>query len=179
MRRRLLTLGVPTLLAALTAAPLKAQASSQADPLDAAVRKGHGYVRHQLTIATSRMSEEDYAFRPTPEVRTFGQILAHVADNNYGFCAQASGQTSPVRDVEKRLHTKGEIDRALQESFDYCDSVYDAMTGPRARATVRFGRSDLPAMAVLMYKSIHNSSHYGNVITYMRLRGKVPPPSAN
>ena len=178
MRRNLLTLGIAALLAALTAAPLHAQAPVEADALDAAVRKGHGYVRRQLTIATSNMSEEDYAFRPTPEVRTFGQIIAHIADNNYGFCSQASGQTPPVRDVEKRLHTKPEIDRALQESFDYCDRVYDTMTGARARVTVRFGRSELPAMAVLMFKSIHNSSHYGNVITYMRLRGKVPPPSA-
>lgn len=178
MRRKLLFLGVPALLAALTAAPLPAQAPTQPDPLDAAVRKGHGFVRHQLTIATTRMSEEDYAYRPTAEVRTFGQILAHIADNNYGFCAQASGRASPVRDVEQRLRTKTEIDRALQESFDYCDRVYDTMTGARARATVQFGRSELPAMAVLMFKSFHNSLHYGNVITYMRLRGKVPPPSA-
>lgn len=164
----------------LPAREMGAQSDTAAtDPMISAVTKGNAFVRFQVTTAASRMSEEDYAFRPTPEVRTFGQLLAHIADNNYGFCSEARGEASaPVRDIEKTHTTKTQIDGALAASFVYCDAVYASMTDGRARSMVQFGRSSMPALAVLMYKSFHNSLHYGNVITYMRLRGKVPPPSA-
>ena len=172
--------GIAAALAALSAGSLGAQAApSGPDPLNAAVRMGHAFIQRQLSIATSSMSEEDYAFRPTPEVRTFGQIIAHVADNNYSFCAVANGDSvPPARDIEKTRTTKAEIELALAESDAYCAGVLAAMTDEKARTMVQFGRSRHPAMAVLMFKALHNSLHYGNVITYMRLRGKVPPPSA-
>lgn len=179
MHSRTITIAA-TLILAVPAQRLGAQSDSvRADPMIAAVTKGNAFVRLQVTTAASKMSEEDYGFRPTPDVRTFGQLLAHIADNNYGFCAEAKGETSsPVRDVEKTHTTKAQIDSALAASFAYCDAVYASMTDAGSRSTVQFGRSRMPALAVLMYKSFHNSLHYGNVITYMRLRGKVPPPSA-
>lgn len=172
--------GIAAILTTFSAASSGAQAApAEPDPLNAAVRMGNGFIQRQLSIATGRMSEEDYAFRPTPEVRTFGQIIAHIADNNYAFCAVANGDSvPPVRDIEKTRATKAEIDRALAESDAYCAEVLAAMTDEKARTMVQFGTSRHPAMAVLMFKSLHNSLHYGNVITYMRLRGKVPPPSA-
>lgn len=174
------TCGIAALLTALSASTLRAQAApAEPDPLNAAVRMGNGFIQRQLSIATSRMSEEDYAYKPTPEVRTFGQIIAHIADNNYSFCAVANGDSvPPVRNIEKTKTTKVEIERALTESDAYCAGVFASMTDERARSMVQFGSSRHPAMAVLMFKSYHNSLHYGNVITYMRLRGKVPPPSA-
>ena len=179
MYGRMIGVAATVLLALVAATPISAQDSTDArDPMILAVVKGNAFVRYQITTAASKMSEEDYAFRPTPEVRTFGQLLAHVADNNYGFCTEAKGErVPPVRNVEKTHTTKPAIDSALARSFDYCAGVYAALTDERAKTLVQFGRSRIPALAVLMYKSIHNSSHYGNVITYMRLRGKVPPTS--
>lgn len=174
------TCGIAALLTAFSAGSLCGQAApAEPDPLNAAVQLGNGFLQRQLSIATSSMSEEDYAFRPTPDVRTFGQIIAHIAENNYFFCAVANGDSvPPVRDIEKTTAAKAEIERALTESDAYCAGVFASMTADKARGMVQFGRSRHPAMAVLMFKSFHNSLHYGNVITYMRLRGKVPPPSA-
>lgn len=172
--------GIAAVLTAFSAASLGAQAApAEPDPLNAAVRIGNDFLQRQLSIATSLMSEDDYAFRPTAEVRTFGQIIAHIADNNYSFCAAANSDSlPPVRGIERTRTTKAEIERALTESEAYCAGVMAAMTDEKARTMVRFGRSRQPAMAVLLFRSLHNSLHYGNVITYMRLRGKVPPPSA-
>ena len=181
MPKMMMKVAVPMLLAVMAVTSLPAQTpppAGQSDPFRANVRLAHNYLRHQLTTAASGMTEEDYAFRPTPEVRTFGQLLGHIADNNYQFCAEAVGKKAPVPSVEKAKTTKADLDKALAESYAYCDGVYMAMTDSSAKAMVSFGNSPKPALVVLMFNSVHNALHYGNVVTYMRLRGKVPPPSA-
>lgn len=180
MPRYTITVAVPLLLASFAGSPLLAQApATPPDPFISAVTMGNVFLRHQVTTAASQMSEEDYAFRPTPEVRTFGQLVAHIADSNYLMCSEANGEaTPPVRHIEKTRTTRAEIDTALAESFTYCAGVYATMTDAKAKSIVQFGKSRLPALAVLMFQSMHNSLHYGNVITYLRLRGKVPPPAS-
>lgn len=169
--------GVMAILAVLAAGPARAQTpAGQTNPLIESLRDGAGYVRDMFTKAADQMSEEDYTFRPTPEVRSLGQLLAHVADSNYFFCSAAKGERSPVRDVEKTRTSRDDIRRTLAESFDYCDEVYSTVR-PDAKATIEFmGRQRSP-VAVLNFRNYHSLLHYGNVVTYMRLRGKVPPSS--
>ena len=124
------------------------------------------------------MSEADYAFKPTPEVRSYGQILAHVADLNYLFCANATGAEPPVRDVEKTKTSRADIQQAVSASFAYCDAVYAGMTVATTGKMVKLMGSPMPALTVLIFRTHHLSLHYGNVATYMRLRGKVPPSTA-
>ena len=168
---------VAVMLIAVVAAPLEAQvAQRQADPMIASIQDAAKHVRSVFTKAADQMSDEDYAFRPTAEVRTFGQILAHVAENNYWFCATAIGEKAPVRDVEKVKTTRGEIQKTLAESFDYCERAYAAMEDDaKAKAMKQFMGSPRPALAVLNFRTYHSLLHWGNAITYMRLRGKVPP----
>ena len=174
-RKQTMTFGVAVLLATLAATPLLAQTQpAQSDPMITAVKMGASVVRLSLTKAAAQMSEEDYAFKATPDVRSFGQILAHVADNNYMNCAVVKGEAPPVRDVEKTRKTRADIQRALSESFAYCDGAYAVMTDDKAKAMINLGGMQMPTLALLMYLTAHHSLHYGNVITYMRLRGQVP-----
>jgi hypothetical protein len=83
-----------------------------------------------------------------------------------------------VRGIEKSAATRADVLAAMAASFAYCDGVYAAMTQASARKTVPFMGSSLPALAVLIFRTHHLSLHYGNVVTYMRLRGKVPPSTA-
>lgn len=145
------------------------------DPMIASVQDGASYVREMLTKAADQMSEEDYAFKPTPEVRSLGQLLAHVADANYGFCSAVKREKAPVSGVEKTKTTRDDIQKALSESFAYCDGAYADMTDAKAKTMVEFMGKARPALAVLNFRNYHSLLHYGNVITYMRLRGKVPP----
>lgn len=166
------------LLAALATSPLPGQTEAASpDPMIGAAKDAAGYMRGMFTRAADQMSEEDYAFRPTPEVRSFGQLLAHVAESNYTFCAAARGEQSPVRDVEKTRTSRAEIQKVLAESFAYCDEAYASLTPARAAAMVQLMRQPRPVLAVLLFRTHHAALHYGNVITYMRLRGKVPPSS--
>ena len=177
------TFAAAAILTTLAASPLVAQAqpaapsaAAEVDPLTESIQTGAKHVRSVFTQAAEQMSEEDYAFRPTPEVRTLGEILAHVAGNNYWFCARATGEKPPVSDVEKTATTRADIQKALAESFAYCEGAYAAMADDaKANAMVDFMGKPRPAVAVLNFRNYHAMLHWGNVITYMRLRGKVPP----
>lgn len=161
------------------AMPLGGQALAlSADPGLMAAQLASMNVQPWLTKAAEQMSEADYAFRPTPEVRTYGQLLAHVADVNYLFCASAASVEQPVRDVEKTKTSRGDIQQAVAASFAFCDTVYAGMTEAAARKPVKLMGTPMPALAVLLFRTHHLSLHYGNVATYMRMRGKVPPSTA-
>ncbi|HVF59611.1 MAG TPA: DinB family protein [Thermoanaerobaculia bacterium] len=180
MAKKTQTFGIAAVLATLTlaATPLPAQTEpGQPDPLIQSAVDASSYMKGVFTKSAEQMSEEDYAFKPTPEVRSFGQLLAHVADTNYSFCAAAKGEPQPVSGLEKSKTTRADIQKAVAESFTYCDGAYAGMTDAKARTMVQFGGKPRPALAILLFRTHHAALHYGNVVTYMRLRGKVPPTS--
>ena len=75
------------------------------------------------------MPADEYAFRPTPQVRTFGQIIGHLVDANFFFCSQAAGEKSPATADYEQLTDKAVLVKALNDSLVYCDRVYGATTG--------------------------------------------------
>src|SRR3974377_387293 len=91
------------------------------------LKSASGYpkmVQKQVTAwierATDKMPEEEYAFKPDPAVRSFGQILGHIADSNYLFCSAVLGENSPSPDIEKTKTTKADLKSALHDAFTYC-----------------------------------------------------------
>src|SRR5215472_7045517 len=84
--------------------------------LTADVRKDYRTVRDYFIRAAEKMPEADYAFRPTPDVRTFAQQVAHVADDQYNLCAPARGETrkAAYTAIEDSLSTKAELVPALR-----------------------------------------------------------------
>ena len=165
------------MLSALAAAPLLAQARpAQPDPMVESIQAAANHIRKMFTTAAEQMSEEDYAFKPTPEVRSFGQPLAHVAETNYWFCSTSVGEKAPASGIEKNKTTRAEIQKSLVESFEYCDRAYAAMSDDaKAKAMRTFMSAPFPALAVLNFRNYHSLLHWGNAITYMRRKGKVPP----
>lgn len=143
---------------------------------------GSSYGLFQLTSgnvlkAAEKMPEEHYAFKPVDTVRSFGELVAHVADSQYFFCGpvNADGKQSPG--VEKNMKSKAQIITALKEAFAYCDAAYKATTDANAAAPVTFMRGQRARVGVLNFNSVHIYEHYGNLVTYMRMKGLVPPSS--
>ena len=129
--------------------------------------------------SAEKMAEADYAFKPTPEVRGFGALLGHVADANYMLCSRIAGEKSPMADsVEKTKTAKADLVKALNDAFAYCDGVFAKVTEANVAELVDwFGGRKLPRLAALNMNTMHNWEHYGNIVTYMRLKGLVPPSS--
>ena len=127
--------------------------------------------------AAEKMPEEEYGFKPDPAVRSFGQILGHVADANYLFCSAALGEKSLSPGVEKTKTTKAELISALHDAFAFCGRAYDALTDAAANETVKAFGQERNKLGVLWFNASHNLEHYGNVVVYMRTKGIVPPSS--
>ena len=138
---------------------------------------------HEITagniMATAEMLDPDmYAFQPTEEVRTAGQILAHIANAQYTFCSVAAGEDSPnATNFEEEATSKAEVVDALSGAFDYCAGVYEGMTDEEGAEMRNLFGMNMAASGVLAFNSGHNYEHYGNLVTYMRLNGIVPPSS--
>jgi uncharacterized damage-inducible protein DinB len=155
----------------------QAPAAAPADPLSSGQKMLYTITKTNLIRAAEKMPEENFAFRPTEEVKTFAQILGHVADSQYAFASAVLGAENPKPDVEKSKTTKAEIVQALKDAFAYADKAYDTMTDAQAAQSVKFFGRDQAKLTILSFNAVHNYEHYGNLVTYMRMKGLVPPSS--
>jgi uncharacterized damage-inducible protein DinB len=172
--RSLLVLVVVAASATASAQTVSAPAPGNG-PLSAALREQYNAVKLNVTEAAAKMPEADYGFRPVETVRTFGALVAHIADANLSYCALAKGDPPPGVTGWEKLPTKAQLGAALAKAVAYCDEVYGAMTDEKALALVKAGRTDMPAAALLFRNVSHTNEHYGNLVTYMRIKGLVPP----
>jgi uncharacterized damage-inducible protein DinB len=149
-------------------------------PVADSIRGEWSTVERYMKESAELMDEANYSFKPVDSVRSFGAILAHVAGANYLFCAAAKGEKSPHSedDFEKSATTKAAIVKALNDSFAYCDTAYalsDAGLGEMVDSP--FGGGKTPRVEPLVGNIGHNNLHYGNLVTYFRIKGIVPPSS--
>lgn len=157
--------------------PVFIAALTLAGSLTADVRTDYQRIRDYFIRAAEKMAAEDYAFRPAPEVRTFAQQIAHVADDQYNLCAPAKGEKrdAAYTAIEDSLSRKAELVPALKAAFTYCDAAYDALTD--ASGTVPSLGRDRNRFSMLNWNLWHTWEHYGNIVVYLRMKGLVPPSS--
>lgn len=138
----------------------------------------YNYSKKNVLGSAEKMPAEHFSFKPTPEVRTYAALFGHIMNTNYPACAALKGEPNPNKDdFEKTAKTKEEVLKALKASFDYCDAALKNVTDATFRETFKIETRDVPKMSPLMLIVVHNMEHYGNLITYMRLKGVVPPSS--
>jgi len=136
----------------------------------------HEMVKGYLIAAAEQMPEELYSYRPTEDVRSFGQIIGHVANAQYLFCGNATGGTAqPPEDFEKRT-TKAGLVEAIKMGFEGCEEAY-AMDDAKAMEEIQFFGNTGTRLWVLNFNATHNWEHYGNLVVYFRANGMVPPSS--
>jgi uncharacterized damage-inducible protein DinB len=146
------------------------------NPISGDIKMVYTSTKNNIMKAADKMTEADYAFKPTPDVRSFGQMLGHIADAQYMFCGATKADQKRMG-IEKSKTTKADLTAALKEAFAYCDAVYDGMTDEDGKAMVKFFGGERTKLGVLAFNNAHNMEHYGNMVTYMRLKGQVPPSS--
>ena len=173
-------------LAALMALPgaVFAQEKPQAqsapqNPITTSEKGLYSFVSGAVIAAAQKMPEENYSFRPTPEVRAFGQLVGHVADAQYMFCSLASGEPNPAKGIEKTKSSKADLVAALKDAVAYCNKAYDSMTDAKGSEMVKFMNYNIAKLTVLSLNTAHADEHYGNIVTYLRIKGIVPPTSEN
>lgn len=159
---------------------LAAVASAQeapANPLVTVSKNVYTIAKGDILGSVDKVPEADWSFRPTEQVRTIGQLFAHIADGQYEFCGVAAGGKSVSKDIEKTDTTKAQIVSALKEAFAYCDAAYAKMTDTDAAQMVPLFGMRITKLGAMDFNTAHTMEHYGNLVTYMRIKGIVPPSS--
>src|SRR5258706_3829275 len=163
--------------AGATLAQEKPAAPAPGNPLSTWNKYAYAHVKAILVRSAQKMPEENYSFKPTDTVRSYGQIIGHVADAQYLFCSVALGEKNPALDIEHSKTSKADLIAALNAGFAYCDKAYDGMTDASAVQTIKLFGNDAPRLSALTANNMHNLEHYGNLVTHIRLKNIVPPSS--
>lgn len=173
---------VPAMVSAQTTGAGYADALSPS--LASVAQKMHATIRRDLAEAAASMPANEYSFRPTPDVRTFAQVIGHVINAEWFFCAQARGASSPNTISFEQGTDKATLVKALDDALAYCDRAYEETTDAnfndpvQMQAGVGMGPARTVRGAILMFNTTHDNEHYGNIVVYMRLKGHVPPSTA-
>ena len=146
------------------------------DPMSKETRELYGMVKGYILKSAEKMPEANYHFKPSPEVRDFGAILGHLADDQYFFCSAAKGETKDTK-IEKEVTSKAALVAELNKAFAYCDEAYNSLTDANGPMMMKFGKGERTMSGILNFNVAHDFEHYGNLITYMRIKGLVPPSS--
>ena len=149
------------------------------DATSAAIKMEFGMAKGVLTRSAEKASESLYQYKPTDDVRTFGQLVGHVADAQYMFCSLASGEPNPAKGIEKTKTSKTDLVAALKDAVAYCNKAFDGMTDAKGSEMVKFMNYNLAKLTMLSLNTAHADEHYGNMVTYLRIKGIVPPTSEN
>src|ERR1700682_2106254 len=183
--KRVLIVLLLTISLVIPAVAQTGQQTSPKDPMANWLHNAYKTNRKNIERAAEKVPEELYGVRPGAqvEVRTFGQILGHLANFNYLWCSQAKGEKNPGQgsDFEK-LSSKAGLLRALSDAFTYCDGAYSALTDPSGLEIItvtqeKGQQATVPRRTPLVLNYGHNNDHYGNMVTYMRIKSIVPASS--
>ena len=167
------------LAAAFVALFVPTTAVAQSNPFVDAAKAQLATIKNNVIRTAEKVPEDLYEFKPTPEVRSLGQLIAHIADGNFGICGSGATMKPPMSGVEKSTGGKGKaaLQKALAASFEFCESAWASMDNTRSAEVVKTFLGTQPRFSTLSFNTAHVWEHYGNLVTYMRLKGIVPPSS--
>jgi uncharacterized damage-inducible protein DinB len=161
----------------LTTATLSAQSNGGVAPHVAILKAQAETIRSLVLRTAEKVPENLYEFKPTPEVRSLGALIGHIADGNNLLCGVAGGDTAAPSQVNEKKTTRADLVAALNASYAACDKVFAATTDANAATPVEFFGQKQTRLGILAFTNSHMWEHYGNLVTYMRLKNIVPPSS--
>lgn len=156
----------------------QAQATSapqNTNPMIAELKQMYTNVKNNHIKMAEKMPEEHYGFKATEEIRTFGQLVAHVADSQARTCSAVNGEQKAVDAASKT--TKADLVAAIKESYSMCDKAFDSLTDAKAAEMVSMGQRQRSRLGMLAGMVSHSNEEYGYMAVYLRLKSIVPPSS--
>ena len=159
------------------------QMQGQKIGLATSLQRGYNGFKTNFSAAAEKMPEADYSFKPgsTPEARTYAQVIAHIAQAQFGQCSGLKGVPNPMagKQLEQELKTKAEVTKALADSFAMCDELFANLTDASATEMVKAGQNEQTRAASLYGVLVHGNELYGTAAVYLRSKNIVPPSTEN
>lgn len=154
---------------------LATPAFAQSKAFAEALVRMHAGVSRNAVEAAEKMPEAEFAFTPSKEVRTFGGFIGHIANSEFNYCARAKGEANPNKEDFEKVAGKAALVAGIKAAAAYCDAVYKGMSDAALSEMVAMGQSQQPRGQILVQNISHTNEHYGNLVTYMRIKNIVPP----
>jgi len=159
------------------------QMQGQKIGLATSLQRGYNGFKTNFSAAAEKMPEADYNFKPgsTPEARTYAQVIAHIAQAQFGQCSGLKGVPNPMagKQLEQELKTKAEVTKALADSFAMCDELFANLTDASATEMVKAGQNEQTRAASLYGVIVHGNEMAGTAYVYLRSKNIVPPSTEN
>jgi uncharacterized damage-inducible protein DinB len=177
--------GIVAAMLAVALLPLSAQAPAQPRPpqtFPAYLQGQYATLKRNITGSVDKMPVEHFAFKPVPEVMSYAEMLTHIVETQYGYCSTVKGTANPGASLNFKVTDKAAVGQLVKDSFAYCDDAFAAVTNENALEMLTRGSApnqrQLARVNQLTQLIVHGNEHYGNLVTYMRIKGIVPPSSA-
>ena len=161
----------------ITTATASAQPAGGVAPHVAILKAQAETIRSLVVRSAEKVPENLYDFKPTPEVRSLAGVLGHIADGNNLLCGLAAGEKPKFDQSNEKKTTRADLLAALKASYAACDKVFAGTTDANATTAVDFFGQKETRFGMLAVANSHMWEHYGNLVTYMRLKNIVPPSS--
>jgi uncharacterized damage-inducible protein DinB len=182
MRLKTLATSMPAILA-LSVCAVSAQQPTTPSPTPTGLarvalgaKQRYDNIKRDIAESADAVPESEYSFKPTPQVRSFGELIGHVADVNAWYCGMANGENPNWSDkTEKTAKSKADLVKALKAATTKCDEVIAKTHADNALSLVPAGQRDQMRIMVILDNVAHLNEHYGNIVTYMRQKGHMPP----
>ena len=181
MKQLVVVFACVLVIAVAVLATPQAATQQQATSLVTEVQNTFNPIKGNITKSAEQFPEDKYTWQPTPDVRSWARLIAHISDDNNGACSVLIGEQRPARldDVDSSSSaankmTKADLVKALGDSFARCDKAFAAVTD----ANMMERNGSRSKIGTLIYNTSHINEHYGNIVTYMRLNNMVPPSTA-
>lgn len=142
------------------------------NPLTKTISLFRSNMQDKITKSANTMPDSKFNYRPTKDVRSFAEIVTHIADISYYLCSNMKGEAAPAPAQGKT--SKAEIMAYLKSSFDYCDAAYAAFSDDHLTDPADFWGFKTNKMFIVTQLPSHDALHYGNLTTYLRLNGLEP-----
>jgi hypothetical protein len=139
------------------------------------LQREYGLLKANLMHAAEIMPELEYFFRPSPDIRNYGELIGHAANSQFSECARIIGAPNPNQGTNHERHTtKGEFVKGLDASFAFCDELFSSLTQEKLQEVFQQGEGGMTRLGYLVHMLAHSSEVNGIVSVYMRLKGLTP-----
>ena len=165
LKHSLLAIAIATAALAQNQAPASATGEMKA---------AYNGIKNNLTKMAEKVPDDSYAFKATPEVRTFGALMQHIADSQLRTCSAVLGD---AKQPKAGPETKEAVVAALKDSFAVCDKAFEALTDANSMEAITTPRGSRTRLGALYGIIVHGNEEYGYGSIYLRLKGITPPSS--
>jgi uncharacterized damage-inducible protein DinB len=174
-------------VAVLTVAVSSVSAQSPAAPrppqtLPTYLQGQYAILKRNITGSVDKMPAEHFPFKPVPEVMSYAELLTHIVETQYAYCNTVKGAANPGASLNFKVTDKAAVGQLVKDSFAYCDDAFAALANENVLEMLTRGTSpnqrQLARGNQLTQLIVHGNEHYGNLVTYMRIKGIVPPSSS-